>query len=70
MLSQMQQLQHQVSALAGGRPADSRSRGDRDRLPDSSFKPGEIAELMREGRCFRCKQKGHMKNDCPQKSKK
>ena len=46
MLSQMQLLQHQVSALAGGRPSDSRSR---DRLPDSSFKPGEIAELMKEG---------------------
>lgn len=66
MLSQMQLLHHQVSALAGGRPSDSRSR---DRLPDSSFKPGEIAELMKEGRCFRCKQKGHMKNDCPKKPK-
>lgn len=66
MLSQMQLLQHQVSALAGGRPSDSRSR---DRLPDSSFKPGEIAELMKEGRCFRCKQKGHMKSECPQKPK-
>jgi hypothetical protein len=67
MLSQMQLLQHQVSALAGGRPSDSRSR---DRLPDSSFKPGEIAELMKEGRCFRCKQKGHMKSECPKKPKK
>lgn len=66
MLSQMQLLQHQVSALAGGRAPESRNR---DRLPDSSFKPGEIAELMREGRCFRCKQKGHMKGDaiCPKK---
>jgi hypothetical protein len=67
MLSQMQLLQHQVSALAGGRSSDSRSR---DRLPDSSFKPGEIAELMKEGRCFRCKQKGHMKSECPKKPKK
>jgi len=67
MLSQMQLLQHQVSALAGGRPSDSRSR---DRLPDSAFKPGEIAELMKEGRCFRCKQKGHMKSECPRKPKK
>lgn len=65
MLSQMQLLQHQVSALAGGRPSDR----SRDRLPDSSFKPGEIAELMKEGRCFRCKQKGHMKSECPKKPK-
>lgn len=67
MLSQMQVLQHQVSALAGGRaPAAAESR-NRDRLPASSFKPGELTELMKEGRCFRCKQKGHMKNDpsCP-----
>lgn len=66
MLSQMQLLQHQVSALAGGRASDSRSH---DRLPESHFKPGEIAELMREGKCLRCKVKGHMKSDCPKKPK-
>ena len=25
----------------------------------------EIQKLMTEGRCFRCKEKGHMKNECP-----
>lgn len=66
MLSQMQLMQHQVSALASGRGSDS---GNRDRIPSSNFKPGEIADLMKEGRCFRCKQKGHMKSECPKKPK-
>lgn len=65
VLSQMQQLQHQVSALAGGRAQPPRSGAGRDRV--QGLKPDEIKKLMKEGRCFRCKQVGHMKGDpvCP-----
>jgi len=50
-------------------------QGNRDRRPSSTntpvtgLKPGEIEKLRSEGRCFRCKQKGHMKFDCPQRPK-
>lgn len=52
-----------LNALAQSRFGGSRTaRGDRI----GGLKAGEIEKLMAEGKCFRCKQKGHMKNECPQ----
>lgn len=53
-----------LNALAQSRFGGGASRGDRV----GGLKAGEIAKLMAEGKCFRCKQKGHMKNECPQGS--
>jgi hypothetical protein len=51
----------------GGSSNGSSSSGSRrnptDRVP--GLEPGEVDRLRREGKCFRCKQKGHMKRDCP-----
>jgi hypothetical protein len=38
-----------------------------DKIP--GLKPGDIDELRRQGRCFRCKKEGHMKNECPDRPK-
>ncbi|PBK65021.1 hypothetical protein ARMSODRAFT_841548, partial [Armillaria solidipes] len=27
----------------------------------------DVAKLMKEGKCFRCQEKGHMSKDCPKK---
>jgi hypothetical protein len=34
-----------------------------DRIP--GLKADEVKKLMKEGKCFRCKKPGHMKNACP-----
>jgi len=56
--------------------AKGNNYGNRDRRPQSGtntqvsgLKPGEVEKLRSEGRCFRCKQKGHMKFECPQRPK-
>jgi hypothetical protein len=51
-----------LNALAQSRFGGGAPRGDRV----GGLKAGEISKLMAEGKCFRCKQKGHMKNECPQ----
>lgn len=62
LLAQMQAMQHSFNTLQQRKPAPFRSASS-DRV--SGLKPGEIDQLQAEGRCFRCKQKGHMKRDCP-----
>jgi Ty3 transposon capsid-like protein len=38
----------------------------RPRIPFNRLSPEERERLMAEGKCFRCKQKGHMAHTCPQ----
>lgn len=47
----------------------SRSFGSKNHVP--GLKADEISKLMKENRCFRCKQVGHRKDDpkCPKNSK-
>jgi len=62
LLAQMQAMQHSLNVLQQRTPTPFRNSSS-DRVP--GLKPGEIDQLLAEGRCFRCKQKGHMKRDCP-----
>jgi hypothetical protein len=69
ILAKMEMMESRLNAMFA-------KQGNRDRRPPSGtntqvagLKPGEIEKLRSEGRCFRCKQKGHMKFDCPQRPK-
>ena len=61
LLAKMESMvQHRVAALFQGKEYP---RGGGDRVP--GLKASDIDRLRAEGRCFRCKQKGHSKRDCP-----
>lgn len=58
-------VQHRVAAMLQ-QTKDTQYRGNpnsNDRVP--GLKASDIERLRAEGRCFRCKQKGHSKRDCP-----
>jgi len=62
LLAKMEAMvQHRVAALLQSKEYPSRGFGDR--VP--GLKASDIDKLRAEGRCFRCKQKGHSKRDCP-----
>ena len=62
LLAKMEAMvQHRVAALLQSKEFPSRGFGDR--VP--GLKASDIDKLRAEGRCFRCKQKGHSKRDCP-----
>ena len=62
LLAKMEAMvQHRVAALLQDKGFPSRGFGDR--IP--GLKASDIDKLRAEGRCFRCKQKGHSKRDCP-----
>jgi hypothetical protein len=52
-------VQHRLAALMQKGAGDTRN----DRVP--GLKASDIEKLRAEGRCFRCKQKGHSKRECP-----
>lgn len=68
MLAKMDAMQQTINALQQQQGGGGGFRRSSDLV--AGLKPGEIATLMAEGRCFRCKQKGHMKSQCPQQQKK
>jgi Retrotransposon gag protein/Zinc knuckle len=69
LLAKMEAMEHRLLALAGSNaPSESKSSNNRgDRIP--GLKPEDIDRLRREGRCFRCKQTGHRKEECPRRPK-
>ena len=65
LLAKMEAMvQHRVAALLQGKEYP---RGGGDRVP--GLKASDIEKLRSEGRCFRCKQKGHSKRDCTKEPK-
>ena len=65
LLAKMEAMvQHRVAALLQSKENPARGfGGGGDRVP--GLKASDIEKLRAEGRCFRCKQKGHSKRDCP-----
>ena len=60
----MASFEQRINALTQLRQGGA-GRGDRV----AGLTPELIKKLQSEGKCFRCKQSGHMKNECPQKPK-
>jgi len=59
-------VEHRLAALLqGDRRSGGNAPGQRatDRVP--GLKAADREKLRSEGRCFRCKQEGHMKRECP-----
>ena len=56
-------VQHRVAAMLQSKETSYGNRGANGRVPGLSA--SDISKLRAEGRCFRCKQKGHSKRDCP-----
>ena len=59
MESRLHSMQHSSNK---GKAGNNKSRN----YVPGSLTAADIEKLKKEGRCFRCKQQGHMKNDCPQ----
>lgn len=57
-------VEQKLNVMSGGSSSSSTYRASGK---VSGLKSGEVAKLMKEGKCFRCKKTGHMKNDleCP-----
>ena len=64
LLAKIEVMQQTINSMQHG--GGSSSRRDGDRIP--GLKAGDIEALRKAGKCFRCKQTGHMKNECPQRS--
>jgi hypothetical protein len=62
LLAKLEAMEQRIAALSSKPPSSNPSNKSGDRVP--GLKSGDIDRLMKEGRCFRCKQKGHMKRDC------
>lgn len=67
LLAKMEEMvQHRVNAMMQSSFKKNSNPPSGDRVP--GLKSSDIDRLRSEGRCFRCKQKGHNKSECPQRS--
>jgi hypothetical protein len=62
LLAKFEAMEQRLAALSSKPAPSNSSNKSGDRVP--GLKPGDIERLMKEGRCFRCKQTGHRKADC------
>jgi len=67
MINMMAAMESRLNAMSGQSSSTFSKASGGDRVPN--LKPGDIDRLLSEGRCFRCKEKGHMKRDCSLKAK-
>lgn len=72
MLAKMEAMENRLQSMQGG--SSNRYQGNYNKSNTRSggrnliagLTAADIISLQKEGKCFRCKQKGHMKNECPQ----
>ena len=57
----VKKLSQQVAALSAR--DSSAARREPNRI--AGLKPGDIDRCRREGRCFKCRETGHSKRNCP-----
>ena len=75
MLAKMESLEMKLNAIGHGSggsagsflPPSGHPRARGDRIP--GLTPELIAKLRKDGKCFKCKQKGHMKGECTNPAK-
>jgi len=61
LLAKLEAMELRITALNSKPPSSNPGYKNGDRIP--GLKREDIERLRKEGRCFRCKQKGHMKGD-------
>jgi hypothetical protein len=62
LLAKFEAMEQRLAALSSKSSSSNSSNKGGDRVP--GLKHTDIERLMKEGRCFRCKQTGHRKADC------
>lgn len=67
VLAKLQALEAKLAAF-GPTSSPAKPKSNSNRVP-GHLSPSEISQLMRDGKCFRCKKSGHMKRECPENSK-
>ena len=65
LLAKLHAVDQRLNALAFGSGRSAPPRRENDRI--AGLTPEKIAELRKAGKCFRCKEVGHMKNECPKR---
>ena len=64
LIASFDQRLNAISQMRQGGGGSSKYGGDKIQ----GLTPEMIKKLQAEGKCFRCKQPGHMKNECPNKN--
>jgi hypothetical protein len=69
VLAMLTAMDARLNALASSSSSTWKPKGNysRDRIP--GLDKETIKKLQADGKCFRCKKPGHMKNECPEKPK-
>ena len=63
LLTKLESMEQRLNALSS-RPSSSSSSSNNNKDRVQGIKPGDIRKLQSQNRCFRCKETGHMKNEC------
>lgn len=70
LMTQVDQLQQRLNSIQQSPSSRGYQRAGAPKSSRVSGRSGaDISRMMKEGRCFLCGNKGHMKNECPQQPK-